>query len=545
MSDYPGGKYWKDALWSQIAERWGSERIFAAEQDAPTNGALLQIRDDQLEDLCYSRAITSFMDVSPLYLENRKRLLFHYMLGPFDGDRDSLLGELAHTLPVQTFIPKIVNARCIAYNGAPVRTLKREGKDDDKATENMRTLYLQAGADGRLQIAHRYAYALGGVFVRPYVGITGRMAFEITTPDLCRFDTHPQFPDKLTRFIKSLDIADNDGKRTHIFEVWTDELYRYLDAKGMPMEYEADNGTAIPKAGIPNPYGRIPWVLLRLVEPNDNATFGGGLFTAVEGNIEANKVAFMGSVSATYESFGTWVAKNLNLKGVRVRFGFGTIVDADNVSDEQQPPELDFVSGNGQYANLGQYKQDYVKQIMRDLDLPESVIDSLPGGASGISRMLERLALLEQRRADVLMLGPFEAALYTMFATVYNINVVDENVRGAVALPVDAELSIVYAEEKILDEPEKLYANAKQQFTDGVIGPQRFLADAAGIIKGSDEEAVEYMADNLEMIKDLMPSLVPPEPVEEAEETPEATPEPPEIDEGNRIATVNGNGVMR
>lgn len=482
--------YWLEAQEEELGALWGQHPIYK----------------DHLTELAAQGMLTAFYDNSIDQVETRRTLLYHYLKGPFGTASDDALTLFRRTLPVGTFLPKVVNNLCIAYNQAPARTWKSGDTANDRATQQLRQVYEQFGANGRLQIAYRYMKLCSGVALRPYVGGQksgkARMQIEILTPDLFRYKTSSLLPDVLTELVRPL-VEYRENKVRTVFEVWTDTEIRYTDLTGSTTKYLNDDGEEV--EAIDNPYGRIPYMVARLVEPNTMQTFGSGLFDVVEANLAANLYQWLADNSIAYESFGVWVATNMGLQNEsKLRLGFGKLVAKDDVgnSADMAEPKLENISNNGQYGDMRSHRTGHIEDVLRGLGLPDSVITS-QGGAppSGIARMLERAELIEQRNADLPLLKLMEAEFSDLVTTVYNIDVAKTT--NTQPIPTGLTLDVQFQEEGLILEPSvRLDMNIKALLA-GVMLPSRFVREEAGKEVSSEPEAVQYILDNATLIEPI------------------------------------------
>lgn len=474
--------YYLDALRNPVETIWGRHPIYG--------------QPGHIEDICFYQMLSSFYENDKEDIRNRKDLLYSYLAGPFEtGTLDSTLDKLRRWLPSESFLVKVTNALAIAYNDAPTRAWRRAGTDTPHPSSDLLArVYRQIRADGYFQTAHRYAKLASGCVVRPYVGARGRIQIEILSPDLCRIETRPGFPDTIDSLTRPL--VRSDGAT--VFEMWEATRYRYLDYRGDDTWFDDGDGGRL-TGDQANPYGRVPYIVMRLVEPLDVKTFSGGLFEIAEQNLHRNKIRWLGDASITYESFGHWVAQNLGLKG-HVSLGFGKMTIVENAGDKETgeaPPNLFNVATNGQYGQMGPYGSSYVEEMQMAAGLPESDVVRQGGTPpSGISRYIARLGLLEQRKNDILYLGTFEQDFTDLLCTVYNIDVAAKTDAASLPVPGETEIDVTFAEERILLEPDKAFDLYTKQFTAGVMTATQYVREVAGRDFATDEEAIAYIVEN-------------------------------------------------
>lgn len=469
----------------------------------------------QLAEMAIHQMLTAFYDTTADQVEYRRTLLYHYLAGPFGTESDDALTLFAKSLPVQSFVPKVVNNLCIAYNQAPERSWKKGETVDANATKQYRQLYEQMGADGRLQTAYRYMKLCSGVAIRPYVGGKGRMQLEILTPNLFRYRTRALYPDMLEEFVLPL-LEVYKGKERNVFEVWTAERHYFMDDKGRETDFRSD--FAKPLTGEDNPYkgpdgvGRIPYMIARLVEPNTMQTFGAGLLDVVEANLAANAYQWLADHSIMFESFGVWVATNMGLSNEsKARLGFGKMIAVDGVDKEAAESRLDNTSTNGQYSAMIEYKKTRVEEAERNTGLPNDVVSGDADALSGVSRALKRKELDEQRRTDLPLLKTMEVELSDVVTVVHNTDVVkrlrDRGERAPLALPTGLTLDVEFKDEPIINDPATQFVEDTKAFLAGLTTATDYVKSWSGKTFETEAAAIEYITERQIVSSRVRPAI--------------------------------------
>ncbi|MEO5929753.1 MAG: phage portal protein [Candidatus Kapaibacterium sp.] len=486
----PERRYWFDALVVEVSSIWGAHRRWGSIH--------------HLEELCYYAALTTFYDADRYDIRNRRRLLYYYLSGVFATESpDDPLVIHAHKLPIDSFVPKVVDNLCDAYSDAPTRTWGGSGSVNDSITTTLRDVYKAMGADGRLQSAYRYAKLCSGVAVRPYIDARGGWRVAIIPPDMFRYETDDN-GDVLTMVVIPTRRYDEKGNPETVFQVWNDQAYWEEDYRGNRRLFMAP-ATEQMVSEIVNPYGRVPYELLRLVEPNNDDTFGGGLFSLVEGVLACNMLRFAEDCSAVLESWGQWVAVNMGFSdkgGARLGFGRMTAVDGVQAPGEggTVPPTLDHVAAVGQHINIAQTRKSRARELMRGEGIPDSIAsDQGATPASGLARALERAELLERRRADIALLAPFEQRFSDLTITVYNTD--GPGRMGASKLPTAVPVSTDFADEQILDDPSKRWEMNTRRLLAGVMTPSQYVKLEMGVDYAiSNEAAIAMIEANQKLV---------------------------------------------
>lgn len=504
---------------------------------------------DSIAELCGYRMLTSFYDSGFRDVENRRELLYHNLMGVgYDTSEVGVLAPNRARLPVATFLPKVVRTLATAYSTPPVRTWENPDSGqiiitanadtggDGAATETPETIRLREicaadGIDGRLQDALRYAKLCSGCVVGAYIGARGRTQVQILTPDLCRWKADPLFPDHLTELwlpmIRRTDANGEplaDGPVT-VYQVWTDSEVKYVDASGDPDSEDAfyfepperdedgnlpegiEDGDLEPIKSRPNPYGRIPFVVMRLAEPNSYDTFSGGLLWLAEECIRANATQWNAEMSEHYDSHGHWVTINMKLDGTVPRFGVGGYSSVEGAdAGDMLPPSITNIPAGGQYTNLSEQRRNQIKDALRLAELPESEIVEQSGNPpSGVSRILERMPLIELRRQDIETLRFFEQEFWDMLIRVRNV----DTAGFEEPLPEGLKVSVTFADESMILEPKDEVELAKARFDAGLISASQYVKDAGGQTFTDDREAARFIIENQKVRKSIEAGIVP------------------------------------
>jgi hypothetical protein len=486
IGGFPERRYWYEALVHEVLAVWGDHPIYKASV--------------HIEELAYYAFLTSFFENHRADIRNRRRALYYFLAGPFATDRaDDPLNIHAHKLPVDSFIPKVVTNLAIAYADPPDRSWSINGQPaDDIQVGILKAIYVEAGADGRLKHAHEYAELCSGSLVGPYIDSRKRWRFQILTPDLFRAENDGDILTKLTI------ATERDG--VTVFENWTPEIYFETDANGARLLIQdTDPQTGQPIAVIErvNRYGRVPYEALRLVEPTTSCLLSGGLFPTVEACVACNMLRFAEDQSSLMESWGQWVAINLGIaEKAGIRFGPGRVIAMDNVEGGQDavPPSLDHVSPSASYTTLHDLIQKRAEDAMRTVGLPQSLVSSIGSTPpSGIARYLERLELIERRNSSINALADFERRLSDLIITVHNADIARPN--GAQELNPELTLSIDYAEERVIDDPDKLFISNTRALLTGTMSASRYVREEMGIDRPmSNEDAINLIAENQALV---------------------------------------------
>lgn len=472
-------KYWLDALRPQIEAIWGSHRVWKG--------------DEYIARIAHYAAIMAFWNSDVEDIENRRLLLYEYLKGIFATDSvDDILNLFKHRLPITTLIPKVLGNLCTVYNNPPQRKWLSAGEDISRW---LKPIYTQANADLQIAEAYNMAVLCGGCLVRPYINGSGQVRLMVLTPDLfhCIADDNGEHLRQVT--IPTRKINPRNGKQEIIFMVWGVDEYWEEDNSGNRIPFVVDGSLV---NGVPNSYGRLPFVVLREREPLTGNLWSGGLFDVVEMNLTCNQHELQGDYLSIYESFKTWVGINLGLTENQMRIGPGSILDLNNVTAgagiPQAEPALTTVGPDGDYDSIEELNQKRKQRKLRERGIPAYITDESVGQPpSGVSLAIQREELTRIAAKHRMMLRRFEQELATTIIQVYNADVVQG---GAGMIPVDTVLNIDYAEETIPLEPQQQLEHDMLKVLVGVKQPSQFLREQSGVdsIETQEGEDVEQSA---------------------------------------------------
>lgn len=207
-----------------------------------------------------------------------------------------------------------------------------------------------------------------------------------------------------------------DNKKYHV--VWTEsEYYMVEELEWGNIKFVSD---AVPvdkrlKVGsnkdMRNPYGIIPYAILRLKEQGD--FLGNGQTDLVEGNEQINIIMTelmnehilmgVGTVLATNCNLATKKVANDTTDPKRVRIGRKYPISQENVKsdDGSLPPSLEYVSTDPQLMDLRETIDWSVKMFAMSKGLnPNSFLAEVQA-ISGFSKLVDAMEQMELRKDDV------------------------------------------------------------------------------------------------------------------------------------------------
>jgi len=432
--------YYRDAFGPEMA------RIWAGVPSVANN-------PDEINGLCYHRAMASFYERDITSFEDRRRVLYAYLANTSDTSHDTdTLNRYRRILPTDSQVRRIVRNIATAYDEAP----KRRFSEDTTLQDSLTRLYEDADVNTGLRSAYQRCRFMGVVAVRVFAR-DGRIGMSTITPDLFR-----------------VTLSDEDASAP------TDIIYPQAGQDGIEyVQWNAETMTRYSVDGnmigepIEHRYGRMPFAFMRL---DDGPMFyGGGMTELMESQLSANRLKFRADVNSDFASSPVWLginlqAKNLNISPDRMLAYDGVVEDAGS----HVPPSLEAVTPDGKFTELDEHRRSRMREAGLAEGLPASMLsDAASVPPSGISRVIERSEIIEQRMADQAFLRSFEQELCSVITTVARVDI------GMVTPPV--AVSIDFAEERVFVEPEAEYDFDKRKVADSTMDTQEFYRKWSGI----------------------------------------------------------------
>lgn len=463
---YPDRQYSFDAFGARMMAIWGQTPYRS-----------------QVRELAFYRALTCYYRKGYQDIQDRRRLLYYYLWNEFSTESsEDALRRLAHQLPIQSIIPKALRNLCIAYSTPPSRRFGTES-DPDLYNDSFQHVYDELAFDRYAQDIYRLAKLCNTVAVRPWLHpMTGEMRLQVLTPDVYRVEVVRGEPVELwyeTTYAGETAIRVWNAKESYLRSTEGQRIKSSVDVLGQDTEF-------------PNRYGRLPYAFLSIEPSLNEDPYGGSMYDLLEYNLRANKADFSADVGRTMNAFGVWVATNTEMNEKNLAITPDKIIVADGVTygeGQELPPEIEHVVGSGMFGDVREDARRTVRDGLRLTGLPASLTDEEAGmPQSGISRVIERTELLEQRDADKLILKEWEAQFADLLSVVARTDGYD------VDLPDPEQLwfGIDYAEERVFLEPSAEYDLQRRKAENGDSSLEEYARRVMGVDE-ADEEAIAEM----------------------------------------------------
>lgn len=434
---------------------------------------------NEVENLSYFRSFTCFLGTEEEDLKDRRKLVYEYLSNDFaTALHTDTIVDLYNILPIEQSLTRIMRNLCTLYKQAPTRVFS-----SDTPIE----WYDEADVNSAMKLAHHVAKLCNSALLMPVVR-QGKMEIDVLPPDLFRVVSDPKDYKKITEIWIPYSEVNKYGEEVRYFKVWTDYDYSKRDLDGRVIEFE------------PNPYGRIPAVILQFSGARTDF-YGGGMWELLLATLDDNKLKFLVDNDVVYSAFSVWIATNFGKSNVSI--APNRLIKVDSVINpdvgQLTPPSLESIAGNASFLSIEELRDIRYKRALRKEGLPESMISGDPSmaAASGVAMEIDRAELNELRIADEMIMRRFEREFYKLFAMVANKNL-------AAGLPIDGELSINYVDMPRYHDAATAAETNEKNFRAGYIGAKEFLStiiDDDSI--ADDKAAIKYINDNLILLSTL------------------------------------------
>lgn len=435
---------------------------------------------DELRDICYRGGLSSFRDSGRQQIFDRHVLTYTFLAGAFSSsEQTDALNRYASQIPTKTWVPKALSALCApAYADDPTRRFTT----NQTANDALARYYTEGKANSVFRFAHEQGTLHNIALARPEFDYSGTMDISITLPDAFRARWKKN---KIVELWIPTTVVTGDYRMKPVFRVWTDAAYWDADVYG-------DRVGPV----IVNDYGRIPYVPLQLRQSQSaDDPYGGGLWDLVYANIIDNSLQWAGMLSAYFNGFSVWLAKNIDFGNRKsAGLGPGALIDMQNVMAPNQQdiaaspvePSLEAVAADGQYTTIGMYAQGMKEDALFDIGVPDFLASrngAIPTTAT--EWIIRYHGLLDKRKADLPALNTFEREFAECVCRVAN---VDRREAFPDQLP---EMSTDFADVTIPNSVENELKYEAGLVAAGLYRLGPFLAKWEGLDQvPTDEEAV-------------------------------------------------------
>ncbi|MEN6553977.1 MAG: hypothetical protein ABFC34_13945 [Methanobacterium sp.] len=444
---------------------------------------------NEINDLAFLYSIVIFLSNNFATENDRRRLLYYYCAPSMSTNSEkSLLNKLIPILPTSnTQFIRVLRKICNLYDAMPNRTII--GKND---IELLNIINL-SDYNITMDKCYKIAKSCNEVICRPLF-VNGKLLFEIITPDNYRYNV-----DNFGNIIELYVYRHREVQRTFnkdvidTFDIWTNETYSILDSNLKSIKgYEKS---------IPNPYKEIPYVFLNLegknvYDENSDAI----LWELVKAQLDKNRSKILEDNSAINNGFPIQAFINFELDE-DVSLGPGMFIQKDGVnSDINTPPYFEQLNPAAQYAELHTLGDDNMKAVLRDFELPSSMLGENGEIPSGVALEIGMMGLNELRKVDKPKMKQFENDMINLIAKM----AVYEGKMTKFSAEKNYEITIEYNELKKPTDPKLEFELNKVKFEMGLIDAKTFIMSVTDIDNfETNEQVIKYINENVKLIKGI------------------------------------------
>lgn len=331
----------------------------------------------------------------------------------YSGDIEAIKGHLVNTLG-RTFtqedinefqmlylpvVRRIIDKLCIVYKGETERYLDGEGQ-----TDLLRELYDQADADSKAKHWYRLGKLHQTILVQPVVReIHGKpkLQFDIWTPNKITVVEDPKnflIPDKV---IYQVQVTAPTGQHEVRTVFWSKDEHYVLDEKGNVI-LDPENPQKV------NPYGMLPFAVLRFGEPDSFWGTGETLLANIEEKVDVLLIQLIDLL--VMQGHGQAVMTNARIEG-EIQTGPKHPLMLHPM-DPSQPATFAYATVSGKVSEITSAIDWLINKTAVLYGLSQSSSMEQSQTASGYAKQLDNWDVIEKRDEDAAVLAEFERELF-------------------------------------------------------------------------------------------------------------------------------------
>ncbi len=374
------------------------------------------------------------------------------------------------------------------FDNEPSRELYLNAETDSSELETDKTLddvLLQAKYNMKVKEALKQALFFNVVLVEP-VERNGKMEIDIITGDSCEVETDTIDYNKPVKVMLS---RWDSGAKQMIILVWTEKEHYILDAAGK--KYNEWNGK---KLG--NPYGVLPFAVLRIREGID--FWGEPCWNLLQSQMEYDiNLSNFGWI-VDMQSFGVWVANNLDLKE-GMKMNPSTVISVKQTDTSQPTGSIECVVPNINFDELKDVLEFMWKTAMNSEGLSAATSSTSATLSSGVAKGYDEREIEGIREDLKNILYYFELDLLNIIRVVWN-KMERETKLG------EGVFEITYSEEKTGETPTDKVARRDSELKYGIKTEIDFVMEDFEVNR---DEAIEILKKNLALSPEMLePELI-------------------------------------
>ena len=369
-------------------------------------------------------------------------------------------------------VRRVVKRLCLAYSEAPEREYSSLSEEQQAILEMVYPEYKEF---------HRQAKLLNTIVVRPIWSdkhkrfrfmVLGRHYATAITNQNDQFDLEELYYPRMVQ---------KGDKQEIVYFHWTDEDVWLTDEDGNEINPMSVN-IELPEDG--NPYGRIPFVTLRLETCED--FWGDGLSDYVN-LVEINNGRLCDATYKQWLSFGYPIGTNLGIKAHDFEISPYNPVMVDNVRTDMVTPDLRFVTPDHAIEEDKSLIDWTRKAGGTSKGMSAATFQDEEKDLSGYAKQIDNLELMENNAEDIEALRGFEYDLLEMMK-------LELNVRGGPSMDSVNLTSIKFNEYGFPKTTDEINAEREFEYRYNLSTPVDWMKQNRPDL--SDEEIKELLKEN-------------------------------------------------
>lgn len=488
-------------------------------------GGIKEIRDG-LGDLPYKRAISAFMQKGGKEAErDRREMLFQYLKGKGlrHNTEDAKVNQQYGTLPNSNFeTRRIIDNICKVYTDEVTREFKGVSKTLEILINDILN---EVAYNSKMQKIHEICKANTTCLVHPRVR-NKKLDLQVLRPEqyVAVKNDYGKLTDIYIYYTETINDPIGENVRTEgRIKHWNSEYLTVYNTTGQIVPItrviqvynentEQFEDVTINEERYEHGLGVIPFIEISFTDNDaDGTEEGEDLYELVLEQLFINMIDFLLSDNTIYTVM-VWVAINLGLDD-KADFGPDRLIAKDNVGTESglAPPELFNVEANISFEAFQDLKESRLKDLMKKLGLPTSIVTDNPGlASSGVAMKQDRIELEEIRQKDINKLRVFDKEIIKLLILFAHKDVSSkykgefEGIYNDVKNEIELDLSIDFADQGIYETPQEQIERLDYLAKNGLITPTAFMKQLTGDDTfADDQKAVEYMIENKNYFKQI------------------------------------------
>lgn len=347
-----------------------------------------------------------------------------------------------YPVQVQNDVPRIIKRLALCYMKPAIRTYENIS-DEHKAI-------VESNLDVWLKECDRQATLLNTILVRPIYNrrkqkldyqILGRQFANVITYD---DDAHEA---KEVSYTIAASIAGVEQEVTVYWtdnEVWAEDTRKIDVTRFLPEMFPS---------GRVNPYGRIPFVTLRLEQSND--FWGDGLSDYVN-LCESNSMLLTSAYVKQWLTFGYGIAKNLNLED-NLKIRPNQLISVDVADFNRPEPDLKFITPNHETKGDTDYISYSRKTALNSFGMSASSLSTDTNQLSGYAKTIDNIEIQDANNDKISIYEVFERELFEMQKLELRANGIPVNESAAIVNVLHQTYEMPKSESEIWLSREKEY----------------------------------------------------------------------------------------